>query len=887
MAFTRAGKSIRRPSGAQGAPSAPAALPLAAKLLRMVLVFALAFFTTLHVQSSLAYGEEGTDDANPAEVGTTGESETNGEAGEGSDLEPSSNPDSTSSDPDTSSPEPSPQPSDATPSEHEPSSEQPASYSFVKSIEIVQEDGTSFHADKREMLIEGKPPARYRLVARVIVVPDSNAEELTYEYLVTPDNDLASQTDNVLPDLTWEIYTVEKNPKWEQEMESSSTTTEPEFIDVAVPADIASIDKATGELVVAGEAQFKIRCTSDAGKHLSGETSVSYVRDNMEVVATGKEKEEEQEETKKTLAISYDANGGTGQMQPSETDPETGLTTVAENGFTAPDKKEFDSWNTQADGQGTAYAPGATIDPNQETGEAAQPLDNTDAPEAGSPQPPAQAADAQQHMTLYAIWKDTQTEEEPAPAKPSGEMSNPRVTLTYTPTPMGQIATLSPVISGMGHGEFAYIWQRSTDGGKTWDFIESTGVQSMQVMTNDETIGHQYRVSVLADKVLNPTTGSHLILSEPVEISADENPFKIVLSYEPVEEGQTAQFSVTSTELDATYQWQVSHDGGATWEVLKDATGMSYAVETTQDNLGSWYRVKATRGSSAASTEGQSSSTGKEAEEAQSSSSAQNPSSQDEASSAEGAKEGRGDQAEPSSEEPKNTHPGNAGDFVYSNIQMLVAVVPDAEAEPLEDLLTTDDLIALIGEDAFDQMNSPQTPESTPSPSQGDTPAQDPYETPYAPETEPYEEPYDEPYEPYTPEAYEPTEDPYEQEYQEPTYPAPQPQPYQEQQQAPQQTPAPQPTPLDVDMVVDPEVTEQIAQEQAAQQMAPQPGERWSELSVMPKQEEIDLVLDDNPFAPLAIPSGVGLVACGMLEKLFAFRRQTRPSSASFALAAK
>ena len=52
--------------------------------------------------------------------------------------------------------------------------------------------------------------------------------------------------------------------------------------------------------------------------------------------------------------ISYDANGGAGEMEST-----TG--TVAENAFTAPEDMEFYAWNTAADGTGTEYLSGAYI----------------------------------------------------------------------------------------------------------------------------------------------------------------------------------------------------------------------------------------------------------------------------------------------------------------------------------------------------------------------------------------------------------------------------------------------------------------------------------------------------------------------------------------------
>ena len=54
-----------------------------------------------------------------------------------------------------------------------------------------------------------------------------------------------------------------------------------------------------------------------------------------------------------SYTITYDGNGGSGSMANT-------TNTVAACEFTAPDGKQFSTWNTQADGKGTDYAPGAT-----------------------------------------------------------------------------------------------------------------------------------------------------------------------------------------------------------------------------------------------------------------------------------------------------------------------------------------------------------------------------------------------------------------------------------------------------------------------------------------------------------------------------------------------
>lgn len=94
---------------------------------------------------------------------------------------------------------------------------------------------------------------------------------------------------------------------------------------------------------------------------------------NMTLYAIWEDKTPEQ--TK--IVLTYNANGGSGEMAAQEETVALGETaefTVGENGFTAPEGKEFQEWNTKADGTGTTYAPTATLT----TGES---------------------------LTLYAIWK--------------------------------------------------------------------------------------------------------------------------------------------------------------------------------------------------------------------------------------------------------------------------------------------------------------------------------------------------------------------------------------------------------------------------------------------------------------------------------------------------
>lgn len=66
-----------------------------------------------------------------------------------------------------------------------------------------------------------------------------------------------------------------------------------------------------------------------------------------------------------SYSVTYDANGGVGEMTDINSPYGIGLTaTVMDNGFYAPEGYEFIGWNTAADGSGTTYYPGNTFTPS-------------------------------------------------------------------------------------------------------------------------------------------------------------------------------------------------------------------------------------------------------------------------------------------------------------------------------------------------------------------------------------------------------------------------------------------------------------------------------------------------------------------------------------------
>jgi hypothetical protein len=95
------------------------------------------------------------------------------------------------------------------------------------------------------------------------------------------------------------------------------------------------------------------------------------------------------------------------------------------------------------------------------------------------------------------------------------------------------------------------------------------------------------------------------------------------------------------------------------------------------------------------------------------------------------------------------------------------------------------------------------------------------------------------------------------------------------------QTPtAPSPTPDQAaapEIYINPEMSEQIIEQveaQQAQTTAATPGARWTEINaVNPGGDDVRRILSANPFAPFALPLGLGLIAAGGLERFLGFRR--------------
>lgn len=145
---------------------------------------------------------------------------------------------------------------------------------------------------------------------------------------------------------------------------------------------------------------------------------------------------------------------------------------------------------------------------------------------------------------------------------------NPAASVTTHPANtaacIGSNATFSVTATGNGN---TYQWQVSTDGGTTWNNV--AGATTPTLTVNSVTLAmsnNRYRVVVTNACTANATSNA-AILTVTDAASITNNPVNSTVCL-----NANASFSVTASGTNLTYQWQVSTDGGTTWNNITGAT---------------------------------------------------------------------------------------------------------------------------------------------------------------------------------------------------------------------------------------------------------------------------------------------------------------------------
>lgn len=151
----------------------------------------------------------------------------------------------------------------------------------------------------------------------------------------------------------------------------------------------------------------------------------------------------------------------------------------------------------------------------------------------------------------------------------------------------GTTATFTALASGNPKPEAQ--WEESSDGGATWTPI--AGATSTELRISDTTLGesgHEYRAVFSSEGSEVDSDAATLTVKAKAPPSITSQPASAVVT-----EGQTATFTVAGTgNPKPAVQWEVSSDGGATWQPVAGATSSELSVfRTTVSESAHQYRA--------------------------------------------------------------------------------------------------------------------------------------------------------------------------------------------------------------------------------------------------------------------------------------------------------
>jgi large repetitive protein len=168
---------------------------------------------------------------------------------------------------------------------------------------------------------------------------------------------------------------------------------------------------------------------------------------------------------------------------------------------------------------------------------------------------------------------------------------------TSTSIPAGQTATFTAAATG--NPAPTVQWQVSTDGGSTFTNIVGATSTTYSFTTNSGDNGYEYQAVFTNSQNSATTTAATLTvttaLTGPV---VTNNPTST-----SIPAGQTATFTAAATGNPApTVQWQVSTDGGSTFNNIAGATSTTYSFTTTAGDDGYEYQAVFTNSQNSATT---------------------------------------------------------------------------------------------------------------------------------------------------------------------------------------------------------------------------------------------------------------------------------------------
>lgn len=168
---------------------------------------------------------------------------------------------------------------------------------------------------------------------------------------------------------------------------------------------------------------------------------------------------------------------------------------------------------------------------------------------------------------------------------------NESAAITSQPANVNACSGSDAVFSVTATGQaVTYQWQVSTNSGTTWNDISGATASSLTIPAVDGSLNNnQYRV------ILNNACTSNLISNPAVLIVSVAATITAQPQSTTICAGQNTSFMVTTTGTAITYQWQVSTNGGTTWNNISGATSATLSINNADPTFnGLTYRAVVT-----------------------------------------------------------------------------------------------------------------------------------------------------------------------------------------------------------------------------------------------------------------------------------------------------
>lgn len=141
-------------------------------------------------------------------------------------------------------------------------------------------------------------------------------------------------------------------------------------------------------------------------------------------------------------------------------------------------------------------------------------------------------------------------------------------------------SSASFTVAGSGTG-IIYQWQVSTDGGATWNNIAGATLATYTIPAATIAMsGNRYRCQLSNATCTTPGISNAAILTVNSLPAVSTQPQSVSLCI-----GGSNTFSLVASGTAITYQWQLSTDGGATWNNIAGATTFSYSVSVVTASM--------------------------------------------------------------------------------------------------------------------------------------------------------------------------------------------------------------------------------------------------------------------------------------------------------------